>query len=240
MDINTGTGGITDLFQTLVPGGTTRDLGTLRLDHDLTDRDHIYGVYNVQSDVGGTTPVNAPYTGLGITQNDIRDNTISASYVRTIRNNLINEARAGFNREHRVTHSNTTLESFLTSIGFDSSAIDAYAAVVGQSQLSTHGHPFIDFGGRFTFGRHNDRNTNRELSQYLTTFGDTLTWVIGNHNLKMGGDIVKNIGLDGFVTGRGDPRAGHAGVAVRPDALPAGAGADRDARGQGRVRRAAA
>ena len=210
VDIDTGTGGLTDLFQTLVPGGTTRDSGTLRLDHDLTDRDHIYGVYNVQSDVGGTTPVNAPYTGLGVTQNDVRDNTISVSYVRTIRNNLINEARAGFNREHNFRHSNTTLQSFLTSIGFDSNAIDAYAAVVGQSQLSTHGHPFIDFGSRFTFGRHNDRNTDRELSQYLTTFGDTLTWVIGNHNLKMGGDFVRNVGLDGFVTGRGDPRGGMA------------------------------
>jgi Carboxypeptidase regulatory-like domain/TonB dependent receptor len=210
VDMNTGTGGITDLFQTLVPGGTTRDLGTVRLDHDLTDRDHIYGVYNVQSDVGGTTPVNAPFTGLGLTQNDIRDNTISGSYVRTIRNNLINEVRAGFNREHSVRHSNTTLESFLTSIGFDSSAINAYAAVVGQSQLSTHGNPFIDWGSRFTFGRHNDRNTDRELSQYLTTFGDTLTWVIGKHNLKMGGDIVRNVGLDGFVTGRGDPRGGMA------------------------------
>ena len=202
----TSTGGIQDLFQTLVPGGTTRDLGTLRIDHDVTDKDHIYGVYNVQSNVGGTTPVNAPYTGLGITQNDIRDNTISLSYVRTIRNNLINEVRGGFNREHNVRNSNTTLQGFLTSIGFDSNAIDAYASVVGQSQLTTHGYPFIDFGSRFTFGRHNDRNTDREQSQYLTTFGDTLTWVIGKHNLKMGGDIVRNVGLDGFVTGRGDPR----------------------------------
>jgi hypothetical protein len=217
LDINTGNGRISDMFQTLVPGGSTRDLGTLRLDHDLTDKDHIYGVYNVQSSVEADSPVSAPYTGLGLRQEDIRDNTISASYVRTIRNNLINEARAGFNREHRVRHSNTTLQSFLTSIGFDSSAIDAYAAVVGQSQLSTHGHPFIDFGGRFTFGRHNDRNTDRELSQYLTTFGDTLTWVVGNHNLKMGGDIVKNVGLDGFVTGRGDPRGGMA--YDDPDAL---------------------
>jgi hypothetical protein len=206
VDIDPSSGGIPDLFQTLVPGGTTRDLGTLRIDHDLTDKDHIYGVYNVQSNVGGTSPVNSPYTGLGISQNDIRDNTISASYVRTFRNNLINEARAGFNREHNVRHSNTTLQGFLSSIGFDSNAIDAYASVVGQSQLATHGYPFIDFGSRFTFGRHNDRNTDRELSQYLTTFGDTLTWVVGKHNLKMGGDIVRNVGLDGFVTGRGDPR----------------------------------
>jgi hypothetical protein len=210
VDINTGNGRTNDQFQTLVPGGTTRDLGTLRIDHDLTDKDHIYGVYNVQSDLGGTSPVNAPYTGLGIAQNDVRDNTISLSYVRTISNNLINEARGGINRAHSVRHSNTTLQSFLTSIGFDSNAIDAYAAVVGQSQLSTHGHPFINFGNRFTFGRHNDRNTDREQSQYLTTFGDTLTWVVGKHNLKLGGDIVKNVGLDGFVAGRGDPRGGMA------------------------------
>ncbi len=205
--VDASTGRIRDLFQTLLPGGSTRDLGTLRVDHDFSDKDHVYGVYNAQAFNGTTSPVFSPMTGLGLTQRDIRDNTLSFSYVRMIHNNLINEARGGFNREFNFTHSNTTLQSFLSSIGFDQSAVDAYAAVVGTSQLPTHGHPLIELGSDFvTFGRNGDRNTERQLHQYLATFGDTLTWVVNNHNLKMGADLVRNVAQDGFAASRGNPR----------------------------------
>jgi len=205
--IDPATGRTADLFQTLVPGGSTRDLGTLRIDHDLSDKDHVYGVYNAQASVGGTTPVFNPMPGLGLAQRDIRDNTISGSWVHMFSGTLINEARGGFNRENNFTHSNTTLGSFLSSIGFDQNAIDAYAAVVGQSQLSTHGHPYINIAGNFTtFGRNGDRNTERQANQYLATFGDTLTWVVGKHNFKMGGDAVRNVAQDGFAASRGNPR----------------------------------
>ncbi len=205
--INTSNGRVGPLFQTLVPGGSTRDLGTLRIDHDLSDKDHVYGVYNAQASVGGTTPVFNPMPGLGLAQRDIRDNTLSGSWVHMFSGTLINEARGGFNRESNFTHSNTTLGSFLSSIGFDQSEIDAYAAVVGQSQLSTHGHPYINIAGNFTtFGRNGDRNTERQANEYLATFGDTLTWVVGKHNLKMGGDAVRNVAQDGFAASRSNPR----------------------------------
>ena len=65
----------------------------------------------------------------------------------------------------------------------------------------------ISYGSAFTaFDRSGNRNTDRQESQYLATFGDTLTWVIKNHNLKMGADFVHNEGLDGFSTARGNPR----------------------------------
>jgi hypothetical protein len=205
--VNTVNGRIGDLFQTLMPSNTTRDLGTLRIDHDFSDRDHVYGVYNAQAFRGGSSAVRSPFTGLGLTQQERRTHTLSGSYVRTIRNNIINEARGGFNREFVFRHSNTTLESFLSSIGFDQNAIDAYGAVVGPAELLTHGHPVITYGSSYTgFDRRGDRNTDRQESQYLATFGDTLTWVIKNHNLKMGADFVHNEGLDGFSTARGDPR----------------------------------
>jgi hypothetical protein len=205
--VDTSTGRIRDTFQTLLPGGSSRDLGTLRLDHDFGDKDHVYGVYNAQAFTGTTSAVFSPMTGLGLTQRDIRDNTVSLSYLRIIHNNLINEARGGFNREFNFTHSNTTLQSFLSSIGFDQSAVDAYGAVVGTSQLPTHGHPFIELGTNFVaFGRNGDRNTERQLHQYLSTFGDTLTWVVNNHNLKMGADLVRNVAQDGFAASRGNPR----------------------------------
>jgi hypothetical protein len=205
--VNTSNGRIGDLFQTLMPSLTTRDLGTLRVDHDFSDRDHVYGVYNVQAFSGGNSAVRTPFTGLGLTQQDRRTHTLSGSYVRTIRNNIINEARGGFNREFIFRHSNTTLQGFLSSIGFDQNALDAYGAVVGPAELLTHGHTVITYGSRFTsFDRSGNRNTDRQESQYLATFGDTLTWVIRNHNLKMGADFVHNEGLDGFSTARGNPR----------------------------------
>jgi hypothetical protein len=205
--INLNNGRIAKLFQTLLPGGSTRDLGTLRLDHDFTDKDHVYGVYNGSAFVGATSPVRNPFTGLGLVRNDRRNNTVSGSYLRTIHNNLINEARGGFNREYSYRHSNTTLAGFLSSIGFDSNAVDAYGAVVGPAQLSTHGHPVISFGSTYTtFDRSGNRTTERLLSQYLATFGDTLTWVIKKHNLKMGADFVRNVGQDGFAAARGNPR----------------------------------
>jgi hypothetical protein len=205
--VNTSNGRIGQLFQTLMSTLTTRDLGTLRVDHDFSDRDHVYGVYNVQEFSGGSSPVRSPFTGLGLTQQQRRTHTLSGSYVRTIRNNVINEARGGFNREFIFLHSNTTLQSFLSSIGFDQTAIDAYGAVVGPDELDTFGHTVITYGSKFTgFDKSGNRNTDRQESQYLATFGDTLTWVIGNHNLKMGADFVHNEGLDGFSTARGNPR----------------------------------
>jgi len=219
VSIDPGTGRIADLFQTLVPGGSTKDLGTLRIDHDLSDKDHVYGVYDAQAYVLGTAPVFQPMTGLGLQQRDIRDNTLSGSYVHMFSNTIINEARGGFNRENSFTESPTTLQGFLSSIGFDQNAIDAYAAVVGTSQLSTHGYPFINLGSNFvTFGRNADRNTDRQTSQYLATFGDTLTWVVNKHNLKMGADFVRNVGQDGFVAGRGNPRGSivYRGSGVTP------------------------
>jgi len=204
--IDKSTGRITGGFQTLLPGGSTRDVGTLRGDHDFTAKDHVYVVYNVSAFVGATSPIVPPFTGLGLIQNDRRNNTVSGSYVRIIHDNLVNELRGGFNREYSFRHSVTTLDGFLSSIGFDSSDINAYAAVVGQSQLNTHGHTAVSYGSSFVGIGSGGRNTERPLSQYLATFGDTLTWVINKHNLKMGADFVRNVGQDGFASGRSDPR----------------------------------
>jgi hypothetical protein len=219
ISINTSNGRIGELFQTLMPSLTTRDLGTLRVDHDFSDKDHVYGVYNAQGFSGGNSAVRTPFTGLGLTQQDRRIDTVSGSWVRTIRNNIINEARGGFNREFIYRHSNTTLESFLSSIGLDQNAISAYGAVVGPAELLTYGHTVISYGSRFTsFDRSGNRNTDRQESQYLATFGDTLTWVVKNHNLKMGADFVHNEGLDGFSTARGNPRGTmtYSGSSVDP------------------------
>ena len=193
-------------YHTILPTRAVQDLGTLRVDHDFTERDHIYVVYNAAGQTIANTLVQTPYTGLGLTQNDRRNDTISFSYTRMFSNSIVNEARAGFNRQKLRRHSNTTLNGFLSSVGFDQSDVDAYGAVVGPDELKTFGHTAINFSGTFATFQNGGRNTDRPLDQDLVTFGDTLTWVFGKHSLKVGADFVRNAAVDGFAVNRGNPR----------------------------------
>jgi carboxypeptidase family protein/TonB-dependent receptor-like protein len=206
--INPANGRIPGSYHTILPGNSTQDIGTLRLDHDFSARDHLYGVYNVSAQVNATSAVVTPFTGLGLTQNDRKNHTVSLSLTHAFRDTVVNEARGGFNRQALLRHSNTTLEGFLSSIGFNQSDIDAYGSVVGPFALSTFGHPAILFTGGGTFANFTNggRNTFRPLDQNLVTFGDTLTWIVGRHAFRMGGDVVRNAAVDGFALNRGNPR----------------------------------
>jgi hypothetical protein len=203
--INPGNGRISGGYQTILSGRSIQDLGTMRIDHDFSERDHLYGVYNVSAQVSASANVVNPYTGLGLTQNDRKNHTVSLSYTHAWQSRFVNELRGGFNRQALLRHSNTTLEGFLSSIGFDQSDIAAYGDVVGPFALSTFGHPAVSFGSFAAFSN-GGRNTFRPLDQNLITMGDTFTWVIGKHDLRMGGDLVRNQAVDGFALNRGNPR----------------------------------
>jgi len=175
-------------------------------------------VYNASAQSNATNAVVSPYTGLGLTKNDRRNNTVSLSYTRAFRDTVVNEVRGGFNRQSLLRHSNTTLGGFLSSIGFDQSDIDAYGSVVGPFALSTFGHPAISFSNTFATFTNGGRNTFRPLDQNLVTFGDTLTWIVGKHDFRMGGDVVRNAAVDGFALNRGNPRGSmtYSGTGTNP------------------------
>jgi hypothetical protein len=194
-------------YETNLPTRSVQDLGTLRVDHDFSEKDRVYVTFNTSAQTVANTLVQTPYTGLGLTQNDRRNDTLSVSYTRVFNSSIVNEARAGFNHQKLRRHSNTTLQGFLSGIGYDQSDIDAYGAVVGASELTTFGHPAITFSrNRFAAFQNGGRNTDRPLDQDLVTFGDTFTWVIRKHNLRMGADFVRNAAVDGFAVNRGNPR----------------------------------
>jgi hypothetical protein len=203
--LNPANGRIVGGYQTILSGRSIQDLGTMRLDHDFSERDHLYGVYNVSAQVSANANVVNPYTGLGLTQNDRKNHTVSLSYTHAWEASFVNELRGGFNRQALLRHSNTTLEGFLSGIGFDQSDIAAYGDVVGSFALSTFGHPAVSFGPFAPFSN-GGRNTFRPLDQNLVTMGDTFTWIIGKHDLRMGGDLVRNQAVDGFALNRGNPR----------------------------------
>lgn len=200
------TGRVAGEYQTSLPGRDTLDLGTLRLDHDFSDRDHVYLTYNASAETSATSPVVSPYPGLGLTQNNRQNHTVGLSYTKIVRPNLVNEVRGGFNKQNLLRHSNTTLQGFLSGIGFNSPDLAAYASTVGSFAMDTFGHPAVNFSGAFPTFTNGGRNTYRPMSQALTTFGDTLSWVKNRHSLKFGADWVRNWAVDGFALNRGNPR----------------------------------
>ena len=206
-------------YSNSVPGQSGQDMGTLRIDHDFNEANHLYGVYHVSSLNAALNPVVKPFTGLGLTQTDRRNDTLSLSYSHVFSPRIVNEARGGFNKQHLFTHSNTTLKGFLASIGFSDADIAAYGAVVGPQELATHGHMAISFGSGFQAFSNGGRNTDRPMDQNLMTFGDTLTWSLGRHTIKAGADFIYNDAVDGFAVNRGSPRGAVTYSGTGPNAL---------------------
>lgn len=215
--VSSTTGRVVDYFTSL-PGKLERDLGTVRLDHNFSEKDIVSAVYNIQSQDSATSPVVKPFIGLGLTQNALTDHTLSLSHTHLFTTSLVNELRGGFNKEDTFRHSNQTLRQFLTTIGFDQSDIQAYGAAVGTTALDTFGHPAVTIGNFQAFSN-GGRNTYRPLNQNLATFGDTLSWMRGKHSVKFGADVIRNAATDGFVANRGNPRGLVTYTGNGPDAL---------------------
>jgi hypothetical protein len=192
-------GRLLNFFQN-VNGLATRNLGTVRLDHNFTDRDTAYAVYNVSTANGSFSRVGA-LPGLGLLNSDRKNHTLSLSYSRVFSAKLVNELRGGFNRQHLFRSAPRTTRQFLAGAGFDPSDLAAYEAVVGTGVLDLFGQPQIDLTG-YTGLSSGGRSADRRQDQDLVTFGDTLNWITGRHTFKFGADFVHNHATDGFVQNR--------------------------------------
>jgi hypothetical protein len=187
-----------------VNGLVTRNLGTFRVDHNFTNKDSVYGVYNISNSKGSFSPVNA-LPAFGLQHSDRTNHTLSVSYTRVFSEKLVNELRGGFNRQHLFRRANQTLGQFLSGVGFDQSDVAAYSSVVGPGVLDLFGQSRIDLNGYTTLSD-GGRSADRRQDQDLITFGDTLSWIHGRHSLKLGADFVRNGATDGFVQNRNSVR----------------------------------
>jgi hypothetical protein len=205
-----GETGLLNGWTTTLPGSDITHMGDLRIDHDFNDSNRVYGVYHGSAENSATSPVSFPYTGLGLNHVVRRNNVLSVSYTHVFTPHLINEARGGFNTQNMHYQDNTTVSSFLSSIGMSPTDIAAYGAVIGTGPLGMFGNPNIQFclSGvcPAVFGD-DARSSDRDLTQHLATFGDTVSWQKGRHALKFGADFVRNQALDGFASTRGTPQS---------------------------------
>ena len=203
--INATLGTVSPHYTTSIPGRSGQDEGTIRIDHDFSDSNRVYGVYHVSAQNIALKPVVGVFTGLGLSQTDRKNDTLSLSYTHICSPHIVNEVRGGLNKQHFYTHSNTTLRSFLSSISFSDADMTTVASVIGMNELDTHGHLAVTLG-KFQAFSNGGRNTDRPADQNIVTFGDTLSWTLGRHSFRMGGDFVRNQALDGFAVNRGNVR----------------------------------
>ena len=189
-----------------LPGLLTRDLATLRLDHDFSERDKFFAVYNFQDSSGNRrTLAVSPLPAFGLQSQHQTNHTLSLSYTRLFTNTLVNELRGGFNIQNLFRRGNQSNRDFLSNIGFNENEISTIGSVIGSDLLDTAGPlrmTFAPFAGIGNGGR----SINRSLDQHLATFGDSITWTTGNHSIKAGADFVRNQAVDGFSATRGNPR----------------------------------
>src|SRR4029453_13635350 len=203
-DFNHSNGRVLNFTQN-VPSLLTRDLSTLRVDHDFSEKDKFFAVYNFQARNGNRALVANPLPAFGVLAQHQTNHTLSLSYTRIFSNSFVNEARGGLNYQYLYRRSNLTDEQWLSSVGFNADEINSYGAVVGPGLVDTPGQVRFVFGG-FPGIPSGGRNTDRSLDQKLSTFGDTISWTIGNHSIRAGGDVVHNQAVDGFSKNRLDPR----------------------------------
>jgi len=192
----------------------TRDLATLRIDHDFSEKDKFYAVYNFQVRNGQRALVLSPITGFGLRAQKQRNHTLSLSYTHMFSNHVINEARGGFNYQFLFRRANQTEGDYLADVGFNSSEISAVGSVLGGGILDTVGHVAWTFSPFLNIGN-GGRNTDRNLDQKLYTFGDTVNWISGDHAFKFGADFVSNRANDGFSANRNNVR----GLVTYPSTL---------------------
>ena len=198
------TGRLADFAQSF-GGLLTRDLATLRVDHNFSAKDQFYAVYNFQVRSGNRGLVASPLPAFGLLSQHQKNHTVSLSYTRLFSNTVINEARGGINYQYLYRRANMTTGEFLSSVGFNEQEITAYGSVVGANLVDTPGQVAFTFAP-FSGIPNGGRNTDRPLDQKLATFGDTVTWSKGKHSIKAGGDFVRNQAVDGFALNRNNPR----------------------------------
>ncbi|MBK9170954.1 MAG: TonB-dependent receptor [Bryobacterales bacterium] len=146
----------------------------VRIDHNASDRDKIFGRYGIQDVQLPSFPVN-PHPFF-VTRRPRRQQNATVNYTRIITPSLLNEGRISYNRDVFGTRDDVSGTDFniLRDLG-----------IPGQTNTpSDTGLPSIAITGLSGLGNA-DINTIWDESRQI---GNTLSWTKGNHSVKFGSD----------------------------------------------------
>jgi len=152
------------------------DQGTLRVDHGWQKGAVVFGRYTISGE-RGFTPENLP--GFG-TNHENRVQNVTGSFVQPIGSRMVHEVRVGFARMQ------------LDRAGEAAGGTDLIGALgikgVGFGGADAYGLPYFNVQGYQPFGD-SLLCTPCHYDNKLLQIGDRLTWVRGQHSLKVGGDF---------------------------------------------------
>jgi len=152
------------------------DFGTIRVDHNFSDKDTFTGVYTI--DDGGdvtATPAN-PYSTDIL---NLREQVLSLEETHIFTPNLLNTARFGYSRAGYFFTGEPTPGTPAASVPGFLTGLPVGAVVVGGSAASNP-QAAIGLAG-------SNNGSNLYIARNLFTYEDRVSWNIGRHQLSFGG-----------------------------------------------------
>ena len=184
------------------------DLYTIRIDHELSQKDHIFGRYSGVFD----DTVDHIFSSLPNFADDfeVPSQNLVLSYTRTLNPATINEVKVGYNR----------MTQFLQDVQFGEN-INAGLGIMGTNPCCDY-NPQVNISGFNRTGAISNAPNNR--SENTFQFVDNFSYTRSDHTLGVGVDMRRiqiNGGIEASPTGRfvfqnfytrlpGDPTTGHA------------------------------
>jgi len=168
------------------PWNTTRDALDLRLDHNLSDNDKLFGRFSLsRHDTLRDSVFPPPARGGQNNDRAFDDNdsrSVAFSYSRLFTPNLLNEFRYGFNRQKVDKRELSKELSSELNARYGIKGIPAHNRLFGLPQFSMSGAiGYADLGEPGSM-------PNFKISQ-VHQYLDNLSWNRGNHNFKFGVDL---------------------------------------------------
>ena len=157
-------------YVTARPTAADWDQFTVRIDHQLTEKDRLFGRYTVYPRLDGFNP--GLIDGGGATTTNAPQNA-TLNWTRSFSNTLLNEARAGFNRE------------YFEQLQDGANGPDILQRQNGWDNPVMNGLPNMQIAGFTPFGTGATSPQLRGINVYQ--YSDNLTWIRGKHTFKFGG-----------------------------------------------------
>jgi hypothetical protein len=174
-------GALTNNYVLNTPGNEQVDQADVRVDHDISDRQHIFARFSLsQTDRFQQPPLPGLADGGSYSTGQYLDDTRGAviGYTFTISPTMVNEVRVGFNREHYVDNTPAYGQKY-PAPGL---------AVPGVPDNATvNGLTLFQISAYHTLGEPGYTPTTSTSQEFQ--YGDTLSIVHGKHSLKIGPEL---------------------------------------------------